>query len=341
MSRLNRLEIAVLLLSGFVFTLTSAAPLEATNSMSNKIVFATYAADGEELRHCLIFAASVRKFAGSFSEVPIRIYHSRESLATLNRAQRTMAESLRVTLVATTMPPSATELPYAGKTFAAAQAESEVANSTKILAWFDEDTIVLTDPVELLLPDTTAFAYRPVMHLLIGSLYSLPPDEFWRRVFHVTEVPDSGLFAMTTVVDEQTIRPYFNAGLIVVRPERGILRRWAEFFQALYSDSVVVRQCAADQRKEIFLHQVALACAALKCVSQTEMRELSHRYNYPLFFKEMFGAKNEFDNLTDVVTLRYDAYFRNPSPDWAERLTGTAEKLSWLRIQLTPELSGR
>ncbi len=341
MVKLSRLEIAVLLVSGFVTVLAFAEPIEATNQMTNKIVFATYAADSEELRHCLIFAVSVREFAGSFSEVPIRIYHPRESLATLNSTQQSLAESLQVALIGASMPASATEIPYAGKTFAAAQAEDEVASSSQVLAWFDEDTIVMSDPAELQLSDTIAFAYRPVMHLLIGSLYSQPPDEFWRQVFQVTEVSDSSLFPMKTVVDEQTIRPYFNAGLIVVRPKRGILRRWSEFFQALYSDSLVNSQCASDRRKRIFLHQVALACAVLKSVSKAEMRELSHRYNYPLFFKEMFGAKNEFDNLTDVVTLRYDAYFRNPSPDWAERLAGPPDKVSWLRIQLTPELPNR
>ena len=128
---------------------------------------------------------------------------------------------------------------------------------------------------------------------------------------------------------------------MVVRPERGILQRWAGYFQVLYSDSLVISQCAADRRKQIFLHQVALACAVLKSVNQTEMRELSHRYNYPLFFKEMFGAKNEFDDLSEVRTLRYDAYFRNPAPDWAERLTGPPSKVSWLRSHLAPEVSRR
>lgn len=341
MLRLNRFEIAVLLISGSVFTLTASAALEATTQMKDKIVFATYAEDGEELKHCLTFAASVRKFAGSFSEVPIRIYFPHTSLATLNRAQWSLAESLRVTLIQASMPATAAAIPYAGKTFAAAQAEGELVNSSEVLAWFDEDTIVLSDPAELLLSDTIAFAYRPVMHLLIGSLYSQPPDEFWRRVFHVARVPDSSLFPMETVVDEQTIRPYFNAGLIVVRPERGILGCWARCFQDLYSDSVIDRLCAAEQRRRTFLHQVALACAVLNCVRRIEMRELSHRYNYPLFFQEMFGAKNEFDNLTDVVTLRYDAYFRNPSLDWSKRLTGTSEKVSWLRDQLTRELPSR
>ena len=215
MLRLNSLLFAAVLVLGFTNAPAIAAPVESVGRMNNKIVFATYAGDSEELAHCLIFAASVREFAGALSEVPIRIYHPRDSLATLSPGAMVVeAESLASRIDRRRVcPQRRRSMPYAGKTFAASQAEGEAANGSELLAWFDEDTIVLTEPSELLLPDSMAFAFRPVMHLLIGSPYSEPPDEFWRRVYQVTEITESTLFAMKTVVDEQTIRPYFNAGL--------------------------------------------------------------------------------------------------------------------------------
>ena len=53
-----------------------------------------------------------------------------------------------------------------------------------------------------------------------------------------------------------------------------------------------------------------------------------------MFFKAMFGAEKEYDDLTGVVTLRYDYYFQNPAPDWAEQLKGSAEKIAWLKQKL-------
>ena len=74
--------------------------------------------------------------------------------------------------------------------------------------------------------------------------------------------------------------------------------------------------------------------AVLKSVRREDMLELPPQYNYPLFFKEMFGAVVEFDSVADVVTLRYDVYFRNPAPDWHTRLKGPAERVAWLKEHL-------
>ena len=139
---------------------------------------------------------------------------------------------------------------------------------------------------------------------------------------------------MITAADQDTIRPYFNAGLLVVKTKREILRNWAKNFPRLYRDSFFVEICEQDRLKKIFLHQAALVGAILNLLKRDEMVELSPRYNYPLFFKSMYGALKEFDSLEDVVTLRYDIYFRNPAPDWAQKLKGPDEIIPWLKQRL-------
>ena len=62
--------------------------------------------------------------------------------------------------------------------------------------------------------------------------------------------------------------------------------------------------------------------------------ELSPRINYPLFFKEMFGGKHDFDDLTDVTTFRHESYFRDPAPDWEQRLKGPADRIDWIRTHV-------
>jgi hypothetical protein len=182
-----------------------------------------------------------------------------------------------------------------------------------------------------------SLGYRPVMHQNIGSLYSEKPDEFWTRLYRDLSVPEAAVFPMKTVADGKTLRPYFNAGLLVVKPERGILRKWAGCFTVLYRDPVLVGMCGRDERTRVFLHQAALAGAILSLLSKDEMVQLSDRCNYPIFFKEMYGAEREFDTIDGVVTLRYDVYFQNPAPDWAEKLKGPAATVSWLKERLGGE----
>jgi hypothetical protein len=142
---------------------------------------------------------------------------------------------------------------------------------------------------------------------------------------------------MVTPADQETIRAYFNAGLLVVRPERGILRKWAESFQLLYNDSALVEMCDTDVTEKIFLHQTALVGAVLNNLKRPEMTELPERYNYPIFFEQQYDAAREFGSIEDVVTLRYDVYFRNPDPEWHRKLKGPSDRVTWLKTRLSAD----
>lgn len=220
---------------------------------------------------------------------------------------------------------------YAQKVFAAAQAEADLAEAGEILAWLDEDTVFMQEPEEFDLPEGVSLGYRPVMHRNIGLQVEDPVDAFWTRVYADLSVASDTLFPMVTPADDETIRPYINAGCLVVRPERGLLRKWAAYWPILYRDPELKRMSEADIRKRIFLHQVALTCAVINHLRPDERQELSPRINYPFFFKEMFGGKHDFDDLTDVTTFRHESYFRDPAPDWEERLKGPPDRIDWIR----------
>lgn len=89
-----------------------------------------------------------------------------------------------------------------------------------------------------------------------------------------------------------------------------------------------------DRTKRIFMHQVALTGAVLNMLSKKELLEFPIQVNYPLFFDRMFKALIVFDDIGDTITLRYDAYFRNPDPDWAHQLKGPANIIAWLHEYL-------
>ena len=137
------------------------------------------------------------------------------------------------------------EFPFAVKVFAAAAAESLARGQADYLAWMDSDSIVVSEPKALLLSDGKDLGYRPVDHTLIGSPYDAPIDRFWESIYRHCGVPESrGFpFPMVTSVDERRIRPYFNAGLLVVRPERGLLQSWRERFHRLYGEACFEGRC--------------------------------------------------------------------------------------------------
>jgi hypothetical protein len=297
------------------------------------IIFASYAGDGEQLHNTLVLVESIRTFGGRFADAPVRIYTPSNVLKTREKLVQSLA-SLGAEVRPSDAPWEARAVPYAGKVFAAARAEAAAKGAFSILVWMDEDTVVLKEPRDLLLVQGKSLGYRPVMHQNIGSLYSEKPDAFWRRVYEKLSVPESAVFPMKAVADGKTIRPYFNAGLLAVRPERGLLNAWAEAFSTLYGDPVLVGICEKDERARTFLHQAALSGAIMKNLGRDEMAPLPDGYNYPVFFKETYGADKAFDTLDGVVTLRYDVYFQNPAPDWSAKLKGPAETVSWLEKRL-------
>ena len=93
--------------------------------------------------------------------------------------------------------------------------------------------------------------------------------------------------------------------------------------------------CRTEVTWRIFLHQTALVGPVINTLDRSALLELPDSYNYPIFFKKMYGAEEEFDDLTDVVTLRYDIYFRDPEPDWYTRLKGPDKSITWLKNRLS------
>jgi hypothetical protein len=190
------------------------------------------------------------------------------------------------------------------------------------------------EPRELALERGKSLGYRPVLRQNIGSLYSEKPDALWRRVYEKLSVPESAIFPMKTAADGKTLRPYFNAGLLAVRPERGLLTKWAEAFSVLYRDPVLADICRKDERARLCLNQAALSGAIMKHLGRDEMALLPDGYNYPMFFKEPSGADKAFDTIDGVVTLRYDVEARSSAADWSAKLKGPAATVSWLEKRL-------
>lgn len=334
------LGVAVTIVSAGRTALSGDTPMNDPSNLSMKnpeskipAVFAAYAEDDEQLRHAYFLVESIRAFAGKYHDAPIWIYLPARLLQADSSAAERFA-AVDAELRVSEAPADARPYYFAGKVFAAAEAETAAAGMTRLLIWMDEDTIVLREPLDFDLPNGVAFAYRPVMHNRSGSLYDRPPNKYWSRIYEKLAVADADLFPVFTPADRQKIRAYFNAGLLVVRPERGILRKWPKDFAVLYGDPELIRMCDEDITNKIFLHQTALVGAVLNTVAKNEIMELSDRYNYPIFFEQQWDAEREFGSIEEVVTLRYDVYFRDPDPEWRQKLKGPDHLVAWLAERL-------
>ena len=314
-------------------TLTMVSQRDAGGSKPQQLIFATFAGGQAELINTVLLTRSIRAFAGELSQAAVWVYLPPELL----EQELTLVEeltALEVSLKTSTPPTEATWYYYASKVFAAAAAEKAAEGSTAILAWLDEDTILLQEPGEFLLSPDKSLGYRPVMHRNICPRYEEPLDDFWQRVYQLMSIDEAVLFPMTTPAFGDRVRPYFNAGCLVVRPERKLLRKWAEQWDLLYPDRELREMSEEDQRKRIFLHQVALIGAVLNTIKQEEMLEFSGHVNYPLFFQRMFGAEYPFDDISGVVSLRHESFYRNGSPAWLEQLQGPVDRVEWIKKNL-------
>ncbi len=310
---------------------TAKAP--ASGSFQYELVFASYAEDTSDVRSLLACVESIRTFAGTFSNAPSWIYMP-DSLLPAARAILEEVPGFNVELKASTAPEESNNFFFGGKPLAAAKCEQEAGGKTAVLVWIDTDTIFLGEPVDFILEKDICLKYRPVMHKNVGLLYSDPVDTYWSRVYELLSVRELSLFPMTAVASGETLKPYFNAGLLVLNPECGLLKVWADYFRTLYRDSVIVALCKQDRKKNIFLFQVALTGAILNVIKHDQMVELSDKYNYPIFFDEMFGAPRPFDSIEGAITMRHEGYFRNPAPDWEQKLKGRKDRIAWLEAHL-------
>ncbi|UCG01285.1 MAG: hypothetical protein JSW11_16915 [Candidatus Heimdallarchaeota archaeon] len=291
----------------------------------DKIVFA-FVSTGLDIE-TQIHVASIRQFAGPLSESPIWMFTPKsEKKIPKNLKERFL--SLDVQIIPFSMDPKHRNFPFATYVFATATAESFAKRKTDILAWLLPDTLIMNTPTHFLLPKGKSLGFRPVHHTLIGSIYNEPIDPFWDLIYRKCDVPVDKIFPLKTHVDHNILRPYFNAGFLVVRPERGLLQSWWNFFQESYNDPDFDRFYQKDERYTIFMHQAILAGVILSTLEKAELQELPFSYNYPLHLYHESPKEYRPQNLDNLITARYEEV------GWLNKVPLHEPLKSWLTNQL-------
>jgi hypothetical protein len=270
-----------------------------------------------------LLAASIRSFAGILSDCPIWVLIP-ESEDEICKTKEQL-ESLDVMVIRFSIDPEVLTFPFSGYVRAAATAESLAENKARFLAWMGLDTIIINEPTLLLLDDDKTVGYRPVHHTLIGSIYEEPIDPFWEFIYRKCHVTEDKIFPMNTHVDHNTLRPYFNAGHLVVRPEKELLQTWWTYFKEVYHDPWVEEYYEKNELYAIFIHQAVLTGVILSVTERQELQELPFTYNYPLHLYSEAPRDLQPQNVNDLITIRYEnphvlktIPFHNPLKNWLE-----------------------
>lgn len=293
-----------------------------------KLVFTTVAYPIEwSEANTLLLTESIRHFGGDLSGSPVWCFVPDLGREPSESFRQRMME-LNAEIIPFEIEPEITRFFFAADIRAAALAESMAVDKTKILVWLSSNTILLKEPGDFLLADDKSLGYRPVHHTNIGSLYDKPPDTFWSLVYRHCEVPDERVFPMKTHVDENTIRPYFNAGIMAVRPDKGILTKWHDRFFEVYEAPDFTELYERDERYVIFIHQALLSGIILSALEPGEIQELPGTYNYPLHLYEEDVTVHRPSSVDTLITVRHEGIHK--ISEWIDKMPGGKPLKQWL-----------
>jgi hypothetical protein len=267
------------------------------------IHFATLVTSRFWTSETLLLARTLRTFGGELASSRMTVLtpsdqrFPRKFLENLNHLSIQVAEFH--------LPEEAAKFPLGIIPFAAAAGEAELGNHCDLLVWLLPDTLILNPPTDFILPEDKTLAYRPVHHQNIGSAFSQPIDEFWQQIYRHTNSPEDRLFKMRTCYREE-VRPYFNAGILAVRPKNNLLQKWAEEFRRIFQHPDFT-PFYSNQLYAIFMHQAVLSGVILQHLSPAQLIALPESYNYPLHMHTDYPEEGKVSQLSDLVTARYES----------------------------------
>jgi hypothetical protein len=237
----------------------------------------------------LLLFDSIRRYAGRLSRCPLYALSPRAGHAISCRARERLDE-LEVHFSDLILNTEAPEYGSANRVAAAAHVEETRAHA--ILVVLDSDTLFLREPAELLLPPDVDVAVRPVDVKGISTAGPDDPgDAYWLELCRCSGVAYDVLPWSESFVDRQRIKANYNGGLVVVRRELGVLRKWADIFFKSIRAGVRPHRFESSFRSGAGwvapgaarlwgTNQAALSLAIWS--SSRRVRELPPTYNYPL-----------------------------------------------------------
>jgi hypothetical protein len=294
--------------------------------MSNlTIAFILCAERGVLEQQAVLLCRSLRRYGGRHAGAPIYTFQPRRGTE-IGRETLAVLSSLGVEHITETLNTDHEDCPYANKVFASAWAEENLRE--EVLVFVDSDTVFVAEPAELNLPESTDAAVRPVNNRRLGSTGAGDDNEdYWKKLYQICGV--EGEHFVRAAIDGESIRAYFNSGLVALRRSAGLGNRWRDSFLRLMKEEHFHAAAGVAGTDEFSL-------ATTLGSAFDRVRILDARYNYPLQFveRQMLDSPLRDWQLEDLVHFHYrfgfnvPGYLRRlrPALDAASEIVGWLER---------------
>lgn len=281
----------------------------------------------------LILCRSLRVFGGVSADLPLLVMVPGE-VASIDPVMRGLLLDTGADLIPFSASDAIRAFPFGAKVIAAAAAEA-VCTERGIahLLWMDSDSVILHPLDALRLDPGHLLSCRPVDHILIGPRYGEPLDPFWQQIDDCCGCDLASLPPVTGTVDGVEMYPYYNAGMLLVRPEARLLSAWAARFEACYRLDTFRQYYEQNQLYAIFVHQAILAGVIAARLTPSQVQPLPLTINYPMHMHMRYPAGLQAASLDDLITCRCDTLF--DTPGWRDTLPPTSDPdlLPWIEAQ--------
>jgi hypothetical protein len=296
------------------------------------LTFAFILGAGEADQYALRLARSIRTFGGAFCFNPIWMFSQVEERDLAVETQQALF-SIGAKLITIDITPELAGFPFFSYVSVAGIAESIAQGDSRFLALMATDTLVLQEPSLFVLADGKSLGACPVHLKLLGTSPDEPIADFWKLIYQECQVDTEKILTFQTIVDEKLIRAYFNAGLLVVRPERGLLRNWQTNFERMYRLPEFMAFYQQSELYAIFMYQAVLAGSILSALNQHEFQQFPFEVNYPLHLHDQVRAECKPKNLNQLITCRYENYDEFLGSPRLDEMLGVDESFKrWLQV---------
>jgi hypothetical protein len=294
--------------------------------MTQPVIFFTKISSPEEKIAAKLLIESLRTFGGALSDCPLWIFNSDPEK---NPLDDLAAANVQVLPLA--VPDVLRRYPFGSMVSACARAEQLAPAGTTALVWLDPTLLVFQPPLLFDLGSDFDAALRPVHIRNVGLPPGEPLDAFWGGIYAALGVTDVSL-TVTSFIDRQVLRAYFNSHALAVRPSLGLFRRWLDLFEMLLGDQAFQAAACGDDLHRIFLFQALFSTLVAATLDPRRVRILPESYNYPYHLHQRAAAAQRVKALNDLVIFCNDdlpphpdtvtdAEIREPLRSWlAERL---------------------
>ncbi len=265
--------------------------------MGNKHFFLTLAHQ-ETLGQVKLMINSLRTFGGELKDTPFWVFSTDPQNLLELEDDRTRIVPLHL------QDPNNVYL-FERKVTACARGEALAPPGTSSLTWVDPGVIFTAPPLEFILDGKHDAAFRPVHIRNVGLPSGEPLDSFWKGICTAVRVEDlQG--QVTSFVDGQHLRTYFNSHAFSICPGLGLMSEWLEIFLQLAHDAHFQAEACRDESHQVFLFQALLSTLVASRVDRKRVKILPPTYNYPYNLQERIPAGRRLAALNEAVCFAYE-----------------------------------